>query len=186
MKKTHHTFLLIFALASTLLVAGIYAYMQYVVKVSIERAATARDIVALERANTDREEDVRALHERTIADRRVLAKFLIPEDRVVEFIESIEALGPQTGSEVTLSISQVPPAVEGGYGIARAGVQAIGSWTSVMRALSLAENLPYSVTVTGVRVDASSDGKSKSPIWKAVFVVDVLTSEASSTSAKKQ
>jgi hypothetical protein len=186
MKKHHHIFLLIMALSVTILVTGIYIYMHYVVSVSIQRAATARDIVALERANSDREEDVKALHGRTVADRRTLSKFLIPEDRIVEFIESIEALGPQTGSKVTLNISATAPDKEKGtYGQARATVEAVGSWTSVMRALSLVENLPYGVAVYGVRLDSSVDG-TKTRSWRAGFVVDAITSEASSTVARTE
>jgi hypothetical protein len=158
--------------------------MHYVVKISITRAATARDIVALEKANKGREQAVRALHERTATDRASLSQFFIPADRVVEFIEAIEALGPQTGSTVTLSsIDDVPPGqIKGSkYGLARARVEARGSWSSVMRALSLAENFPYAISVQDTRVDSGASGGSS---WKAEFTLEVLLSDPLSSTVE--
>ncbi|MEK7646303.1 MAG: hypothetical protein AAB381_01240 [Patescibacteria group bacterium] len=186
MKKNHHLFLLFLAISVVTLVIGVYAYMHYVVTVSIQRAATARDIVALERANSGREEDVKALHARTLDDRKALAKFLIPADRVVEFIEALEALGPQSGSVVSLSgLSDVAPGeIEGSiYGLARASVQVTGTWTGVMRALSLTENLPYAVTIRDARLDSSAE-PAKGRSWRATFTVEVLLSKASSSPAR--
>ncbi len=186
MKNTpHHTVLLILAVSVTLLVGAVYGYMHYVVKISINRAATARDIVALEKANKGREQGVRALHERTATDRASLSQFFIPADRVVEFIESIEALGPQTGSVVNLSsIDDIPPGqIEGSkYGLARAHVEARGSWSSIMRALSLAENFPYGISVKGTRVD--SGGSAGGSSWKAEFTLEVLLSDPLSSTAE--
>lgn len=186
MKNTpHHSVLLILALSVTILVGAVYGYMHYVVKISIARAATARDIVALEKANKGREQGVRALHERTAIARASLSQFFIPADRVVEFIEAIEALGPQTGSIVTLSsIDDVPPGQikESKYGLARAHVEARGSWSSVMRALSLAENFPYAISVQDTRVD--SEGKSGGSSWKAEFTLEVLLSAPLSSTAE--
>jgi len=184
MKNTpHHTILLILALSVTLLVGAVYGYMHYVVKISITRAATARDIVALEKANKGREQDVRALHQRTAEARGSLSQFFIPADRVVEFIEAIEALGPQTESIVTLSsINDIPPGqIEGSaYGLARAHVEVRGSWSSVMRALSLAENFPYAISVKGTRVNSVGSGAGSS--WKAEFTLEVLLSDPLSSS----
>lgn len=180
----HHTFLLVLAITVTLLVVAVYGYMYYVVRVSIVRAATARDIVALEKANKERENDVRSLYERTKEARASLSDFFIPADRVVEFIESIEALGPQTGSEVSLrSIEDLAPGkIEGkAYGLAKAEVEAIGSWTSVMRALSLAENFPYMVSITNTRLDTSI-GTTGSRKWKAKFTIEVVLSDPLSSS----
>ena len=174
----HHTFLLILAISVTMLVVVVYGYMYYVVRFSIVRAANARDIVSLEKANKDRESDVRALYERTKNDRDLLSDFFIPSDRVVDFIEAIESLGPQTGSEVTLSIDTIDPtdSEDKKHGLARASVEVVGSWTSVMRALSLAENFPYAVSVNGARLYLQT-GSNGIRNWKASFVVEVVLSE---------
>jgi len=178
MKNTpHHAILLILAFSVTLLVGVVYGYMHYVVKISITRAAIARDIVAMEKANKGREQGVQALHQRTIEARDSISQFFIPANRVVEFIEAIEALGPQTRSIVTLSsIDDIPPGqIDGSvYGLARAHVEARGSWSSVMRALSLAENFPYAISVKDTRVDSIGSGGESS--WKADFTLEVLLS----------
>lgn len=171
-----HTFLLILAISVTMLVSGLYVYMYYVVNVSITRAAAARDIVFLERANSGREQNVKDLYERTKIDRESLPKFLIPADRVVEFIESIEALGPQADSRVSLSsIEDTPPGqvTDSVYGLAVANVEATGSWSSVMRTLSLAENFPYGVSIKNVRISTSIAEKG-SRSWKVNFTVEVI------------
>lgn len=186
MNKSHHRFLLVLAIAVTMMVAGLYVYMYYAVGVSTKRAAVARDIVALEKANSGREQDVRALYERTRENRESLPKFLIPADRVVEFIEAIEALGPQTGSNVVLSSieenapGEIPDTV---YGSAIANVEATGSWSAVMRALSLAENFPYGVSISNTRVSTSLSERSNRA-WKATFRIEAVLSPllASSTS----
>ncbi len=181
----HHTFLLVLAISVTMLVGVVYGYMYYVVRFSIVRAANARDIVSLEKANKDRESDVRALYDRTKNDRDSLVNFFIPADRVVDFIEAIEALGPQTGSKVTLNIDTVDAkdSEDGKHGLARANVEIIGSWISVMRALSLAENFPYAVSVSQTRLSLQT-GTSGSYNWKASFVVEVVLSEPMSSSNK--
>lgn len=181
----HHTFLLILAISVTMLVVVVYGYMYYVVRFSIVRAANARDIVSLEKANKDRESDVRALYDRTKNARDSLSNFFIPADRVVDFIEAIEALGPETGSKVTLSIDTVDASdsEEKKNGLARANVEAVGSWTSVMRALSLAENLPYIVSVSGAHLSLQIDANGVHN-WKASFVIEVVLSEPLSSSTK--
>ena len=96
------------------------------------------------------------------------------------FIERMETICKETVTEVQLS-GIVTEAVEGGksgvkFSQIKADITATGSWTNIMRALILIENLPYGVSFSDVRLESeSSDVESlpvggKAPVVKKVKV----------------
>ena len=170
----------ILALAVTLVAASMYAYMFYATSASLRQANLARDIVVLEGANQSQAKSLSALAETTAYQRAEIPSFFISSDNVVAFIKALESIGPQSGSEVTLasvdadSLSKSSP---GTMGLARAHVSAVGSWASVMRALSLAERMPYAVSID--RVSLSGSGTAKH-VWSLSFDIQAALIVASS------
>jgi hypothetical protein len=165
MKHNHsHKVLLLFAIAVTIFVAAVYAYMYHMIGVSLDRTRVARESVKTDPLNDNGAQD-RLFNYKTNAEKwgRLPGMFFTPDQAVI-FIESIEALSKETGSKVALAsidADKLDAAAPGTEGSIRARVNATGSWNSVMQALSLAEVLPYKVSIDNVRIDrytSSSEG----------------------------
>lgn len=168
--QSHKSFLIL-AIAVTLLVGTLYAYLYWQVSVSVEKAVAARDIANVERANKAREKDMFRLYESTMADRALLSGYFIPSDAAVQFIEAVESIGPISGAEVNLTAidaDELPNAKPGTRGTIRAHVEAKGTWIAVYKTLLFAESLPYKVTIDKVRLDSAIAEKGPRE-WKISF-----------------
>ncbi len=168
--QSHKPFLIL-AVAVTILVTALYAYMYWQVGLSVNKAIAARDIARTQGINQTREKDLVKMYESTAAERAQLGSFFIPRDETVEFIEAIELIGPQAGSEVTLSSIDADPLVNakpGTRGDIRAHIEAQGPWNAVMKTLMIAERLPYKLRINNVRLDGSVlDGTNRE--WRLRF-----------------
>ena len=189
---TSHILFLILAISVTILVGAIYWYMSYAINVSISRAAMARSAIDTDLSNKNRQQTFLNTYNDTAADRARLSGFFIPANRVVTFIEVVENLSQQSGAKVSLvsvNADNLDGLPSGTQGIVRASVSAIGSWSSVMRALKLAESLPYKISVSNVNLATSGGGssstKAETRIWSVNFdlVVATMVMTASSTTA---
>jgi hypothetical protein len=168
--KHHHTHIpfLILAIAVIVVAGSLYIYMFYATAASVDRANLARDVVLREKADQSQEKSLVSLASTTESDRSRLASFFVPAGDVVSFITALESLGPESGSTVSIaSISSDSLSVA-------AHIDAHGSWSSVMRALSLAERMPYAVSISNVRVDESGGADSKSHAWSLSMDIKAL------------
>lgn len=179
-RQNNHTALLMFAIAITLVVYASYGYMYYSVGVSLDRALAAREAVRKEETYKMQGQSLRNVHDITESDRAKLGTFFVADDKKVSFIETLESLGENTGSKVTLSsivADDLATSKPGTLGKVSIHVDVQGTWSSVMRTLLLAENLPYKVLVSGVRLDASGapNEKNSRQEWHASFVLDTVS-----------
>jgi hypothetical protein len=69
----------------------------------------------------------------------------------------------------SIDADNLDSAAPGTLGTARAHVVASGSWSAVMRALKLAEDLPYLVTVSGLSVTLTDGSAAAKRTWQATF-----------------
>lgn len=91
--------------------------------------------------------------------RSKLSSFFIYEDKIVDFIEKVEGIGLDSNTILTLSsinADDLSSAKSGSTGFVKAHITANGSWSSIMRALILIENLPYSLSLNNIRIDSSA------------------------------
>jgi alkylhydroperoxidase/carboxymuconolactone decarboxylase family protein YurZ len=183
MKHPHsHIPFLVLAIAVTATVAALYAYMFYAASASVRQANLARDIAHAEGIDQSQARSLSALASSTADSRAHLASFFVPADNVVVFITALESIGPQSGSTVSLATvdaDSLAGAPAGTIGSVRAHVDAHGGWPSVMRALSLAERMPYAVSIDNVRMDASGFAAKSS--WNLSFDIQaaVIVPQAS-------
>jgi hypothetical protein len=159
MKRKHsHSFFLVLAVLVLIFVTALSCYLYYMIGISVSHAADARNLVSADAANKSREQNFVELYQSTSEKWLRLSNFFIPADKVVTFIESLEALGPQSGSKLTLSAidaDNLESAVPGTQGKVHARLSSTGSWSSVMRLLSLAEVLPYKITIGNVSLQSA-------------------------------
>jgi hypothetical protein len=171
--QSHKPFLIL-AIAVTLLVGALYAYLYWQVNVSVAKAVTARDIAYTQANHKAREKDMVRLYESTAAQRQQLAGYFIPSDGTIQFIEAVESIGPISGSDLELSSIEADPlqnAKPGTRGTVRAHVEAGGSWISVYKTLLFAERLPYKISIDKVRLDAVGAGPNNRGVreWRISF-----------------
>jgi hypothetical protein len=152
-----------------------YFFIYRKATVQAEHYVKATQEVIQENFKKQNEQELVGLHSTTSAERAKVAGFLIPEDKVVDFIESIEAVG--TDSNVELELSAISNDDDG----ISVRVAIEGAWPNVMNALMLIENLPLGLEIRDVRLDTvaslenaegSSAGESR---WKLSLFIDALT-----------
>jgi hypothetical protein len=174
-----HKPFLILAGAVTLMVILLYSYMYWQVNVSVGKAVAAREIARAHKENQSRQVELVRLHDQTVEDRQKLAGYFIPRDETVEFIEAIESIGPQSGSEVELSDIDADPlagAKPGTRGEIKAHIEARGSWASVMKTLMVAERLPYKLAVNDIRLQQFSPDPRKKPSGEWTLSFNIIGS----------
>lgn len=182
MKHHHsHIALLLIAISITIFVWILYGYMHYAVNVSLGRALVAREAVKDEQAYKSQKQSLTSLYENTVTDRAKLASFFVADDKKVDFIEEIESFGDRIQAKVTLSdivADDLATKPVGTLGKVSIRVDVVGSWSAVMRALMMAETLPYKSVVSGVRLDfagMSDEIKNKSREWRLTFILETVS-----------
>jgi hypothetical protein len=135
--------------------------MYYVVNTSFEKTVKAQTAVNSAAIAKERESNFLQTYEKTASKWEELQGIFIDSNKVVNFIESVEQLGSQSGSKVSIrsiEADNLDNAPSGKEGTVRLRINSQGSWQSVMKALSLAEVLPYKVSVNNVQATVSKDG----------------------------
>lgn len=189
-----HMTLLAIACATAVVTVSVFFYMHSMIGGAVARISVDMNKIHASKIDQGRRQSLEQAYQSTVAKWARLEGFFIPSDLLVSFIESLEALGPQTGT--TVSVASVDSDITddsapGTTGTIHASVGVAGTWSSAMRALSLAESMPYKVTISNVRLSGSSssggkDGAIKSN-WQlgfdiqAAVVVPLETSPAPAT-----
>lgn len=163
--NSKHYILVLLAVASVVLTGFGYLFVHSMVVSQAENYSKALQEVESEKGRVDREQGLAKTHADTVAQRARLPGFIISEDKLVDFIESVESAASASGSEITLtSITTEESHLKG-------NVEVKGSWQSVMRALILIENLPYSISLDKMRL-AFAEKK-----WDLTFEIKALTTQ---------
>jgi hypothetical protein len=194
MKNKHFIFLML-ALAVTGFVTCLYGYMYHMIDLSLGRTMKSRLAVSAITLDRNREQSFLQAYKETATKWSSLQNFFINPGHIVDFIEAVESLSQESGSKVTLSsidADNMDGAPIGKEGSLRAHLTAQGSWSSVMRALSLVETMPYKAEVSNVHANVSNDSlgvdlvkdKPKEQNWNMSFdlrVAMIVSGTASTT-----
>ncbi len=94
----------------------------------------------------------------TLSSRKTLRDHVLAKGKVVDLIVLVESLGSKSGSKVTIANidSLTKEQAASASGEVNMSVTATGSWSSVVRTLTLAEALPYMSVIDSVRFDVST------------------------------
>jgi hypothetical protein len=148
---------------------------------SIVNALQARDVLAQEQRDDVNAKVYIDSAARTADGRASLNTHVISSLDMVSFITALEMIESQSGARIDIAsvdTDVTPQSTIGSTGKARAHVTLHGSWTTVMRALGIAEHLSFASSIDRVRL--SKGGDAKAP-WEASFDVQALVLVASST-----
>ena len=187
--KTKHLPFLIFAVAVTIFVALIYAYLYYKITISGQKISDIQSVIESAKLAKEREKSVLDRYTSTASKWASLQNLFVHSNKVVDFIETIESLSDQSKGIVTISsidADNLDNAVVSKEGSIRVKINAKGSWISVMRALSLVEVLPYKLTINNVRLNTtnneSESAKANQKIWDLNFDLQVAMIAIASSS----
>jgi hypothetical protein len=151
--NSKHYTLLMFSIASIVITIFAYVFIYNKTITQADHYVEANSEVLKEGSKRNSEQELIKIHESTKLDRDRLLNFLVPEDKIVNFIESVEKVGEYSNTELELSSITT----EGDKVKTKVNVK--GGWSSVMTALVLLENLPYSSYISNVKIDSSTDTK---------------------------
>jgi len=151
--NSKHYTLLMFSIASIVITMFAYVFIYNKTITQADHYVEANSEVLKEGSKRNSEQELIKIHESTKLDRDRLLNFLVPEDKIVNFIESVEKVGEYSNTELELSSITT----EGDKVKTKVSVK--GGWSSVMTALVLLENLPYSSYISNVKIDNSTDTK---------------------------
>jgi len=175
----HYVLLLILALSTALFIVGLYVFIYAQIDELTTRSLSVKEVVSTRKFDQARAHEVRRVYDATSADRAAVKTLFVSSTDIVPFIEEVEAIGSSTGSVVAVSSirsDDLASAEAGTVGTLQAHIDAHGSWQSVMRALSVAENMKYAVSVSNVRMFSSREavGNKTQVSWSLSFDLQAL------------
>jgi len=166
-----------------LLACGAYTFMyRDTVTKAQEEALVKSEVLAASEQVTEAK-NMEIMYQSTTDDRGLLPSFFVSSDDAVPFIDAVEAIGPATGS--TLSLSSLSDSADGGssHSIVTAAITVSGTWPNVMRAIGMVENLPYAISIKDLYMSESQGSPAKpgstikpAPRWTASLDISVLSS----------
>lgn len=128
-----------------------YGYL-FIYNKSLEQARSYTRItqeVNSEDGKKKYEQELFTMYETSKSSRDKIASFIINNDGIVNFIEMIEKIGESTNTDLELS------SINNEKDHIKAKINVKGSWSNVMRALILIENIPLSASISNISLVTS-------------------------------
>ena len=184
-----HYILLVLALVTVVLSALGYTVLYRAIVSQSVRAHEAMKEIASVDEKQKHAEDAASIYTKTSETRTRIANLAVSQEKIVDFITSVEKLGDDAGVQLELSsITNEPFAAGKTTGYIKGRVDARGSWTNIMKALILIEHLPHSVSLSNVRLVQTSvtpseelpvkfPQSSASKVWNLTLDIKALTTK---------
>jgi hypothetical protein len=183
--NSKHITLIIFGVITIFASAFGYWYLHLAVMNQAQNYALALSDAQTYNENRKNEQNLQKIYRETTDSRVKISSYIISEDRVIDFIESIENIGKTTNTLISLSSinsTEMKGLTKGQFGHVKARVDIKGSWSGVMAAISMLENMPFSVSLdtgrlfNGINADLPASTKAaKSTSWNFSANINVLS-----------
>lgn len=182
--KNRSSIILALSLSLAIFTGAVYVYMYYMVDVFLDRIVKAQTTSNSLILTKSQEQNFLESYKSTASRWKSLPNFFVDSTKVVNFIETVEALGTESGSKVSISsidADNLEDAPVGKEGVISMHLTIEGSWSAVMRALSLAETLPYKISIDEIKANSGSASASKASLWNISFDMKTAMIVGSST-----
>ena len=193
MKINYKYFILITValLSFSVSIYGYYSFYKNIVNKAKE-SYQARAEVVFEDERRKKEKDLSLLYADTLSSRSRLSSFIVSVDKITEFIEAIEKIGPNSSTDVSLSSINVPDFsldTKSSMAYTTLHLEVRGTWSNIIRALTIVENMPYVLSLKHMRLSTSEVSQTgKAPLglkvksavgreWLLFLDLSVLTSK---------
>lgn len=169
MKINHrHYILVLISIVSVILSLFVYVFIYKKTTMQADHYVLSSKEVENEDEKRKNERELVKRFNSTTESRSKLKSFFVEGDKVVDFIEQVERIGDYSKTDLELS------SISNSQGMVKAKVNVQGGWPGVMTALTLLENLPFSVNLKNVRLDVSGD-QAKQHSWTLTLDIEALT-----------
>lgn len=169
--KTHITALL--AALGALAILGVYVFLFVEIKKTNEEVSTLQNQLDIEVRQDQRLRSMKQLLADLEEELTMIDTYFIAPDGVVDFLEELESFGriANTSVEVTsVGIEDEEGTASLPYNRLRVEFVSEGSWTSLVRLVSLLETLPFGVTINRSQLERLPN----STIWQGHISFIVL------------
>lgn len=179
MYTNHRHYILLLLAIGAVTLSGIgYAVLYHAITSQSIKAHDALKTIALADERKKLEEDTASLYAKTKDERSDLGNLIISQEKIVDFIKSVEKIGDDVNVQLELSaITNEPISAEDIFSYFKGHIEAHGSWANIMRTLILVENMPYAISLYNVKLAQSAESSStKLPtkVWDLSFDIRVL------------
>ena len=176
MKNKSRTYLSI-TIFLCIVMIGAYATLHFFLNKKMRLASENESRILLLQA---KDEDVSAqkkLIDETKEKIQVLNNYFIPEEGVVDFLETIESLDAVTGTDTEIATVNVKEATDGkGKTVLYVALETVGTFTQVFHLLSLVEDVPYEIDMQDVslsRIAKAEEGPV--PQWRMAMSFTIVS-----------
>ncbi len=165
--NSKHYFLLLLGLCSVGVTGFGYWYVYQSVIVNGQNKASLIREIEIDNDNKKNEEFLTELSKATEKDRAKLSTYFVTEDDVLTFITSIESV--EKVSSTTVVISAISNDSTNKY--IKVNIDIKGGWVNIRKALSMIENLPYSINIDSLNLNSDSTK------WNMVLGIRALSTK---------
>ena len=170
MKINHrHYMLLFFAILSIGVVGYGYYFVYSKTVIQAEHYISANNEVLNEDKKRNNEQEIMKVFNSSKDSRVKIMSFFVHEDKVVEFIEMMEKVG--TDSNTNLELSSILNEDDK----VKVKINTKGSWSGIMKALLLIENLPLSIHINNVALNVSDVSAKEGSTWSLTLDIEALS-----------
>lgn len=175
-KLSKNTIILLVAIIANIAAVGGYYYVYGEINNINESVAQVMADIDVQTTKKADDRALKSILESTKEDREKIDTYLLSEDGLVQFIETIENLGGISGTEVTTSsVNVVEDKDSKNTEYLTMRISVIGSFANTMHFVSLVENVPHQVSINQIRSVVVSNEEKKGPInWNTEFELEVL------------
>ena len=175
--RSQHYILLVVSIMAIFAAATAYFFMYNDAMKKAQEEANVQASVKAASKHTMDVENMKTIYNETAIGRAQLPAFLVSLGDAVPFIDAVEAVGPASGSTISISSLSSGTADNSSNGLVTATISAVGTWPNVLRAVEMIENMPYAISVKNLHLDvlSSSGSSAAAPRWTAAMDISVLS-----------
>lgn len=118
-----------------------------------------------------KDQELLKMYESTKESRAKVSTFLVHEDKIVSFIETVESVGDSSNTKTELTTIVNEP------GVIKAKVISTGTWSGVMTSLNMLENLPFGAVIKNVRIGVSGGADKKGNSWELSLDIEAMSTK---------
>ena len=177
--KINHRHITLFIISIVTIAVTVFGYI-FIYKQTIRQAdhyVTSNSELVAENKRKQNEQELIKVYNSTKDTRLTLTKLFVREDKIVDFIEMIEKVSTDSGSNTELV------SITNSDGKVKAKINSKGTWSHVMKSLVLIENLPISMSLSNVTLNTVSSvenaedkkGIKKAQNWELSLDVEAVT-----------
>lgn len=163
--------MLTFAILLTIAIYGGVYFSLNQIRVENKAISEVLNNIEFETAKQSKLSTFKSLLEETKDHRAAVATYVLENDGVVDFVETIEELGTISRATTTIFGLNESPLGKDAV-VLNANIKLEGTWLRTYRILSLIESMPYALTVE--KLVTSKDMNVKDGLWNTVITLRVL------------